>query len=73
MTSNSSKAIPFFVLVIVAGMLSIDMLTEFEINETHITLIGIILTPMGMGGIIKKAWTSYQDVRLAQLETKPKP
>ena len=54
-------------------MLAVDVLTEFVINEIHITLIITILTPMGMGGIMKKAWTSYQDVRLAQVQNKSSP
>ncbi|GEM_PF-6382076 len=69
MTATSSKIIPFVVLLIIGGMLAVDMYSEFEIKEIHIALILSIL-PMGVGGIVKTSWESFQKVRLAQIESK---
>jgi len=63
MSSNSSKAIPFIVIAITAGLFAIDIFTDFEINETHIQLVAVILTPLGLGGLINKGWDTYKAIK----------
>ncbi len=63
MTSISSKSIPFIVIVISTALLGVDAFTEFEITETHIQLVAVILTPLGLGGLVNKGWNVYRDVK----------
>jgi hypothetical protein len=54
--SNSSKALPFLVLAITAGLLAIDVYSPFEITETHASIITSILATLGLGGVYNKAF-----------------
>jgi len=63
MTSISSKAIPFIVIAITVGLFAIDIFTEFEITDTHISLVAVILTPLGLGGLINKGWDTYKAIK----------
>ncbi len=63
MTSISSKAIPFIALAIAGGLLGIDVFTDFVITETHIQLVGVIVTPLGLGGLVNKGWNVYRDIK----------
>ena len=65
MTSASSKAIPFIVLAMTAGLFAIDIFTDYDITETHIQLAATILTPLGVGGLVNKAWDTYKAVKTA--------
>ena len=66
MTSVSSKAIPFLVLAIATGLLAVDVFTDFEIDETHIQLVGVILTPLGLGGLVNKGWNTFKQIKVAK-------
>ena len=63
MASASSKAIPFIVLLIAGGFGAIDTFTEYEISDELISLLALILTPMGVGGLVNKAWDSWISVK----------
>mgnify|MGYP003344882015 CR=1 FL=1 len=63
MTSTSSKAIPFIVLAIVGGFMAVDMFTLYKITEPMINLATIVLTPMGIGGLVNKAWNVYREIK----------
>lgn len=67
MTSNSSKSIPFIVLAIVAGFMAVDTFTPYHITDQMIQLATVILTPLGVGGLVNKAWDTYKAVK----ENKP--
>ena len=56
MTTKSSKFIPFLVLAITAGLLGIDAFTNFEVNETHATIVLGIMSTLGLGGVYNKAF-----------------
>lgn len=66
MTPPNSKYIPFIVLLIVSGLFAIDIFTAFEINDGHIQLIAVVLTPLGMGGLINKGWDTYKAIKTKQ-------
>lgn len=51
-------------------MLGVDVFTDFEITEMHIQFAIVILTPMGMGGLVNKGWNTYKAVKLKNSETK---
>lgn len=63
MTSNSSKTIPFIVIAIAAGFMGIDIFTEFEVTENMITIMGMILAPLGMGGLVNKGWDTFKAIK----------
>lgn len=63
--SNSSKSIPFVVLAIVAALFAIDIYTPYEITETHIQLIAVVLTPLGLGGLVNKGWDTFKAIKTA--------
>ena len=63
MTSNSSKTIPFIVIAIATGFMGIDIFTDFEITENMITIMGMILAPLGLGGLINKGWDTFKAIK----------
>ena len=64
MTSKSSKAIPFIVLAIAGIFMGADFYyPQFEITEEMVSLAGIILAPLGLGGLVNKGWNVYKQVK----------
>ena len=63
MASISSKAIPFIVIAIATGFMGVDIFTDFEITENMITIMGMILAPLGLGGLVNKGWDTFKAIK----------
>ena len=66
MTVPDSKYIPFIVLALAGGFMAVDMFTTFEITENMITIISMVLAPLGLGGLINKGWDTFKAIKLKQ-------
>ena len=64
MTVPDSKYIPFIVLALAGGFMAVDMFTTFEITENMITIISMVLAPLGLGGLINKGWDTFKAIKL---------
>ena len=64
MTVPDSKYIPFIVLALAGGFMAVDMFTTFEITENMITIVSMVLTPLGLGGLINKGWDTFKAIKL---------
>ena len=63
MTSNSSKAMPFIVLLIATFFIAVDTFTEFTISEQMVQLASVILVPLGLGGLVNKGWNVFKEIK----------
>ena len=63
---KTSKIMPFLVLAIAAGMLGIDMFTDFVITQEMVQLSMIILAPLGLGGLVNKGFNVYKSIKEKQ-------
>lgn len=61
-------ALPFIVLALAAFFMGVDTFTDYVITDTMVQLAVTILTPLGLGGLVNKAWNVYKEVRLKALE-----
>ena len=48
--------------------MGVDTFTDFEITDTMVQLAVTILTPLGLGGLVNKAFRVYKDIKFKQLE-----
>ena len=63
MTPPNSKYIPFIVLALAGGFMAVDMFTTFEISENMITIISMVLAPLGLGGLVNKGWDTFKAIK----------
>ena len=66
MTVPDSKYIPFIVLALAGGFMAVDMFSTFEISDNMITLVSMVLAPLGLGGLINKGWDTYRAIKLKE-------
>ena len=64
MTVPDSKYIPFIVLALAGSFMAVDMFTTFEISDNMITIISMVLAPLGLGGLINKGWDTFKAIKL---------
>lgn len=63
MTPPNSKYIPFIVLALAGGFMAVDMFTTFEISDNMITIISMVLAPLGLGGLVNKGWDTFKAIK----------
>ena len=63
MTSISSKALPYIVIILAVFFVSVDTFTDFAITEQMVQLAVTILTPIGLGGLVNKGWNVYREIK----------
>ena len=68
MTPPNSKYIPFIVLALAGGFMAVDMFTTFEITDNMITIISVVLTPLGLGGLVNKGWDTFKAIKTKNAE-----
>jgi len=59
-------ALPFIVLGIAAFFMGVDTFTDYVITDTMVQLAVTILTPLGLGGLVNKAFRVYKDNKFKQ-------
>lgn len=58
---KTKQIMPFLVLFIAMGFHSVDIFTEFEIDDQHLIAIDVFLAPFGLGGLLKSGYKLHQD------------
>ena len=43
--------------------MGVDIFTDFEITENMITIMGMILAPLGLGGLVNKGWDTFKAIK----------
>jgi len=69
MASKSSKAIPFLVMLIATGFGAVETFTNFSISTDLVNLLATILTPLALGGVANKAFSSWQSAKKQSIPT----
>ena len=59
-------ALPFLVMGIAVFFMAVDTFTDYVITDTMVQLAVTVLTPLGLGGLVNKAWNVYKDVKIKQ-------
>lgn len=70
MVNIPSKAIPFVVILIATAMIGIDTFTDYEITEESIEIIIMVLTPLGLGGLVNKGFNVYKSIKEKAIDKK---
>ena len=67
--SLKSYAITFFPLALAGIFMAVDMFTTYVITEAMISLLVVMIPSTVAGGMIKKGWSVYQEIKKPKSET----
>lgn len=54
---------PWFVICIAIAFTGIDTFTDFDVTDSEMTLLYAILTPFGLGGLVKSGYEFSKKVK----------
>lgn len=60
---SKNRYLPIYVVIIATFFLTVDMFTEFTITEEMVSIVGIILAPIGLGGLVKHGFDTYKQIK----------